>query len=341
MTEPHPELEVEIFRGGDYGSKGRYDPPDLDGIAEDYRPERHEAPVTLDHAQQGPAHGWVKRLHRIGDRLVATLWKLSPALREWLRDGAYRKCSVELYRAFRETGRPYLKAVSFLGAAAPEVKGLQPPVFSETPPSPPSPPSPPLLPEAAKLAESAEPAESDGADDVASAAETVVCLSEPPFAPAPASAPADPPPSFPSVSSVPSAAALDVIARLKQSGRWAPAWERAGLAGFLEHLAAHAAAHPAAAISFRRGDEETALPPLAWFLEFLAQLPPPVPFGEWAAESDLEAAHGAAALPGVPRSTPRAALCPRSLDLHRRAVRFMNEHPQTAYAEALRAVARE
>lgn len=131
MSDPDLELDVEVFRGGDYGPKGSYGEAEIDAIAGGYDPARHEAPVTLDHAQRGPAHGWVKRVRRLGDRLVATLWKVSPALRDWLRAGAYRKCSVELYRSFRGLDGPYLKAVSFLGAAAPEVKGLQPPLFSE------------------------------------------------------------------------------------------------------------------------------------------------------------------------------------------------------------------
>ncbi|MCB2154883.1 hypothetical protein KQI84_08340 [bacterium] len=124
-------LEVEIFRTGDYGGKGRYDEAALDAIASDYNADLHEAPVTIDHTQSGPAQGWVQGLRRIGDRLVAILGRISPSLQQLLADGGYKKRSVELYRAFRETGRPYLKAVSFLGAAAPEVKGLADPVFQD------------------------------------------------------------------------------------------------------------------------------------------------------------------------------------------------------------------
>jgi hypothetical protein len=133
-TPSPPEvLDIEVFRAGDYGARGQYADADLDAIAADYSPQRHEAPVTLDHRQEGPADGWVAALRRIGDRLVATLTQLSPRLRSLLASGAYRKRSVELYRAHRDTGRPYLKAVSFLGAAAPEVKGLADPLFAEQP----------------------------------------------------------------------------------------------------------------------------------------------------------------------------------------------------------------
>jgi hypothetical protein len=130
MTVPE-ELQVEVFRVGDYGLKGSYTEQDLDAMATDYNPREHEAPVTLDHDQKGPAHGWVSGLKRLGDRLVATITRLSPSLAAALETQAFKKRSVELYRQNPKTGRPYLKAVSFLGAAPPEVKGLNDPVFTE------------------------------------------------------------------------------------------------------------------------------------------------------------------------------------------------------------------
>lgn len=128
---PQDELQVEVFRAGDYGSRGVYTTEDLEAIAADYNPRDHEAPVTLDHEQRGPAHGWVSAVGRVGDRLVATLSRLSPTLVESLRSRAFCKRSIELYRRFAGTGRPYLKAVSFLGAAGPAVKGLADPLFGD------------------------------------------------------------------------------------------------------------------------------------------------------------------------------------------------------------------
>lgn len=123
-------LEVEVFRTGSYGAKGTYTVEDLESLAADYSPEQHEAPVTLDHQSTGPAEGWVASLRRTGDKLLATLTKLSPKLRTLISSGAYKKRSVELYRDFNQTGKPHLKAISFLGAATPEVKGLADPIFS-------------------------------------------------------------------------------------------------------------------------------------------------------------------------------------------------------------------
>lgn len=131
MKDQPETMDVEVFRAGDYGAKGVYTEDDLRGIAESYDPATHEAPVTFDHEQSGPAHGWVAGVRCIGSRLVATLTRLSPTLVDAVRSHRFRKRSVELYRRFGATNGPYLKAVSFLGAAAPEVKGLADPFFTE------------------------------------------------------------------------------------------------------------------------------------------------------------------------------------------------------------------
>ena len=52
------EMELEVFRAGDYGAKGAWSEETLDRLVADYDSGLHEAPVTLDHAQRGPALGW-------------------------------------------------------------------------------------------------------------------------------------------------------------------------------------------------------------------------------------------------------------------------------------------
>ncbi len=116
-------VEVEIFRAGRY-PQGEFSEADLEELAAAYDPAVHEAPVTLDHAASGPALGWVASLHRAGDRLVARLRGVSEQLRELVRSGAYRKRSAEIYTNFEGRGKKYLRAVTFLGAGVPEVKGL-------------------------------------------------------------------------------------------------------------------------------------------------------------------------------------------------------------------------
>lgn len=125
-------LEIEVFKTGDYGAKGNYTAEDLDAIAASYKPEFHEAPVTLDHQQSGPAEGWVRSLRRVGNTLYATLQGISPRLNQLLMSGQYKKRSIELFASNKnEAEAPRLKAVTFLGAATPQVKGMSDPLFSE------------------------------------------------------------------------------------------------------------------------------------------------------------------------------------------------------------------
>ncbi|MBN1475235.1 hypothetical protein JXA47_00630 [Candidatus Sumerlaeota bacterium] len=124
-------LDLEVFRAGDHGERGEWGEDVLEQMARDYDPSLHEAPVTVDHAQSGPALGWVESLRRVGGALVARLRHLDPGFAELIRLGRYKKRSVELYPALRETGRPYLRAVSFLGACPPAIKGMADVVFAE------------------------------------------------------------------------------------------------------------------------------------------------------------------------------------------------------------------
>ena len=118
-------VEIEITRA------------DIEDIAESYSPRVQEAPVTVEHLKEGQAHGWVNALRIAGDRLQAKFKDISDNLRQWLRTGAYRSRSIEMYKPFAPTGKTYLGAVSFLGAAAPAVKGLspEPALFSAEPDS--------------------------------------------------------------------------------------------------------------------------------------------------------------------------------------------------------------
>ncbi len=117
-----------LWKGTIAGAPTRIEitPEDLHNMAADYNFQVQEAPVTVEHCREGPAHGWVATLRVLGDRLQARFADLSESLRQWLRSGAYRSRSIEMYKPFESTGRAYLGAVSFLGAALPAVKGLSP-----------------------------------------------------------------------------------------------------------------------------------------------------------------------------------------------------------------------
>lgn len=125
-VEPIPDIEgqdIEIFRAGNY-PQGTYTIDDLDEIVAAYNPRIHEAPCTVDHLQAGPAYGWVRQIFRRGSSLFARFGQVSGQLKDWLREGAYRKRSAEIYTNFNGSGKPYLKAVTFLGAKIPTVKGM-------------------------------------------------------------------------------------------------------------------------------------------------------------------------------------------------------------------------
>ncbi|MGB9691989.1 MAG: hypothetical protein ACPL7D_07455 [Candidatus Sumerlaeaceae bacterium] len=124
-------LEMEVFRTGDYGPKGVWTEEDLKQLARDYSPDVLEAPLTFDHARRGPAFGWVETLRHEGDRLVARIAGIPEIVHKLVRMGAYKKRSVEILRCLPATGRPYIRAVSLLGAASPAVPGLREIVFTD------------------------------------------------------------------------------------------------------------------------------------------------------------------------------------------------------------------
>jgi hypothetical protein len=321
-------LEIEVFRAGDYGPKGAYTSEDLRQIASDYAPACHEAPVTLDHRQDGPAFGWVAGLRCVGDVLVARLKDLHAALCDWIRQGAYKKRSIELYRSFAQTGRPYLRAVSFLGACPPEVKGLADPIFREDDgervvvefDDRPQPATPGPAGWSDKSDQSDLSDSSDWSDPSDSPQTAIASLRE---------------------------EAAHLTAELGQEradrrradverfceearrqGRILPAWEHSGLVQFM------------LALDDREPQIEIAaaqrVTVFAWFRDFLAALPPPIQLGELTpAQSPNELAR-----PAIPRPSDRAAIRPQSLVLHEKAVAFCRQHAGVTYIEALQAVAR-
>ena len=99
-------------------------------LAADYKPEFLEAPITIDHEQKGPAWGWVKSVKCVGDLLLATM-DVATEFADTIKKRMYKKRSVEIFKKQAVTGRPYLKAISFLGAAIPAVKGLADLAFVE------------------------------------------------------------------------------------------------------------------------------------------------------------------------------------------------------------------
>lgn len=119
----------EVFRAGKY-PQGEFTKKQVAEIAANYDPKFCEAPITLDHEQSGPAYGWVDVAKAEGDILKVSFKDTPKEFQEEVNSGKYKKVSVELYKNLEGKG-PYLKAVSFLGAAIPQVKGLEPVKFME------------------------------------------------------------------------------------------------------------------------------------------------------------------------------------------------------------------
>ena len=238
-------MEVEVFRAGDYGPKGRYTVEDLDAMCADYDPSLHEAPVTVDHAQSGPAQGWTRAIARRGDVLIATLKDLGEAFQNMVREGAFKKRSVEIYRCFGETGRPYLRAVSFLGACPPEVKGLADPAFGESDDG------------ERIVVEFADPN-----DDVAELSERKAALEA----------------EIVAMSEQKRRGVIEAFcARSMDAGRLTPAHDRAGIVDFMMSL-------DDMVPLMGEDDENEGLTPLGWFKSFVGALPVAATMSEIAAE---------------------------------------------------------
>lgn len=131
---------IEIFRAGRHrtmsGVDREFTERDLDLVSATYSPTCHEAPLVLGHPQtDSPAYGWVRRVFRNGSSLFAEVGQASEALKQWVKEGRYKKISASFYTPESSTnpvpGAYYLKHVGFLGATAPAVKGMADPVFSE------------------------------------------------------------------------------------------------------------------------------------------------------------------------------------------------------------------
>ncbi len=131
---------VPIFKAGEW--KGtKYTIQDLDEIVRNtnalIKSKLHEPPVKLGHDEHQeillnksglPSFGWVKKLYRIGDEIFADI-EVPEELKEWVEKRFYDKISAEIYLEYqhpetKENIGKVLRAVAFLGADLPAVKGL-------------------------------------------------------------------------------------------------------------------------------------------------------------------------------------------------------------------------
>ncbi|MCX7736541.1 MAG: hypothetical protein N2319_07485 [Candidatus Kapabacteria bacterium] len=126
---------IEIFKTGTHtdsaGRERNFTSEDISAIADKYNQsiavdKSGEAPIVIGHPKDNtPAYGWVERLARRGEILLAKLKNLSPEIIEQVRQGAFRKVSVSLFPDLM------LRHIGLLGAATPAVKGLKNISFAE------------------------------------------------------------------------------------------------------------------------------------------------------------------------------------------------------------------
>ena len=127
-------LEVAVFKPGTYHGGKVWTEADCNEFVESYDPGVHEAPSVIGHAQQrssgDPAYGWTDSLFWRDGIVWARLKQVPAAFMEAVRDGRWKKRSVEIYEDFMGSGKKYLRAIAWLGATPPEVKGLPDATFA-------------------------------------------------------------------------------------------------------------------------------------------------------------------------------------------------------------------
>jgi len=159
ITEPDQELNgVHIFRAGTYkltkadGSKETiaYSEADVARLADNANAllasKKHEPPAKLGHDDDQalakmaglPAVGWVRRVVAKGMDLFADFSGVPAPVAEAIRRGRYRHISSEIYDPqqtadnFGDAVKGHvLRAVAFLGADVPVVKGMNPMLLHE------------------------------------------------------------------------------------------------------------------------------------------------------------------------------------------------------------------
>lgn len=143
MDQKHPPLptpatlpaQIEIFRPGthtdDSGTPHTFTPADVANMAAAYDPAASEAPLCVGHpADNKPAYGWVNKLAvNPSGTLVMDTHQVAPAFADMVAQNAFKKRSASFYPPAHPSnpkpGHWYLRHVAFLGAQPPAIKGLR------------------------------------------------------------------------------------------------------------------------------------------------------------------------------------------------------------------------
>ena len=121
---------IEVFRTGTHtdsaGNIREWKEDDLKKIAENYDPEKNEAPIVIGHpTDSSPAYGWVEKIKTEGGILWAKCKDIIPEFADMVKKGLFKKRSISLSSDLT------LRHIGFLGATPPAVKGLADLKFSK------------------------------------------------------------------------------------------------------------------------------------------------------------------------------------------------------------------
>lgn len=132
---------IHFLRGGNHtdshGTAVDFGEDTLRGIAADYDPAVHEAPLVVGHPRDnGPAFGWVQAVEHDAERgLYARPHQVNADFADMVQAGQFKKVSASLYTPEHpnnpKPGSYYLRHIGFLGAQPPAIKGLEPIAFSD------------------------------------------------------------------------------------------------------------------------------------------------------------------------------------------------------------------
>lgn len=131
-------IQAEIFASGQW-NKDKYTEADLDQLASNFETLKDvvKPPAKIGHSEKQdmlkkeglPAAGWVEKVEKVGNKLVATFRDVPKVIKDLIEKKAYKRVSAEIYPKYKDPrdGKMYknvLRAVAFLGGDIPAVETL-------------------------------------------------------------------------------------------------------------------------------------------------------------------------------------------------------------------------
>lgn len=136
------EIVIDAFKAGEY-PQGKFTGKELAEIQSTYDPKNYEAPILIGHLSDPsykgksaiPAFGWIGQVKVVGDHLKLVASQFSEELKQFIKDGFYKKVSAAFFQPEDPNnptpGKWHLHHLAFLGGMPPAVKGLEQIAFAE------------------------------------------------------------------------------------------------------------------------------------------------------------------------------------------------------------------